>query len=128
MGGLHGRQREQHVSFFSPNTSLLTPEEPRPCRPLRCECTCVDGGVLPVRTPGWCPRALSLAAVGCSDRALSVPPRFTVVAESLQQVRQQLKKLEELEQKYTYEHDPITKNKQALSDRTFSLFQQLIQR
>ena len=55
-------------------------------------------------------------------------PRFTIVAESLQQVRQQLKKLEELEQKYTYEHDPITKNKQALSDRTFSLFQQLIQR
>uniref|UniRef100_G1PF83 Signal transducer and activator of transcription n=1 Tax=Myotis lucifugus TaxID=59463 RepID=G1PF83_MYOLU len=53
---------------------------------------------------------------------------FTVIAESLQQVRQQLKKLEELEQKYTYEHDPITKNKQALSDRTFSLFQQLIQR
>lgn len=55
-------------------------------------------------------------------------PRFTVVAESLQQVRQQLKKLEELEQKYTYEHDPITKNKQGLWDRTFSLFQQLIQR
>ncbi|KAF4014256.1 hypothetical protein G4228_005378, partial [Cervus hanglu yarkandensis] len=53
---------------------------------------------------------------------------FTIVAESLQQVRQQLKKLEELEQKYTYEHDPITKNKQALWDRTFNLFQQLIQR
>ncbi|EHH21539.1 hypothetical protein EGK_04632 [Macaca mulatta] len=52
---------------------------------------------------------------------------FTIVAESLQQVRQQLKKLEELEQKYTYEHDPITKNKQVLWDRTFSLFQQLIQ-
>uniref|UniRef100_A0A8C2QR74 Signal transducer and activator of transcription n=1 Tax=Capra hircus TaxID=9925 RepID=A0A8C2QR74_CAPHI len=52
---------------------------------------------------------------------------FTIVAESLQQVRQQLKKLEELEQKYTYEHDPITKNKQALWDRTFNLFQQLIQ-
>lgn len=50
------------------------------------------------------------------------------MAESLQQVRQQLKKLEELEQKYTYEHDPITKNKQALWDRTFNLFQQLIQR
>lgn len=43
-------------------------------------------------------------------------------------MRQQLKKLEELEQKYTYEHDPITKNKQGLWDRTFSLFQQLIQR
>ncbi|XP_066200952.1 signal transducer and activator of transcription 1-alpha/beta isoform X2 [Saccopteryx leptura] len=52
---------------------------------------------------------------------------FTVVAESLQQVRQQLKKLEELEQKFTYEQDPITKNKQVLWDRTFSLFQQLIQ-
>ncbi|XP_069346115.1 signal transducer and activator of transcription 1-alpha/beta isoform X7 [Eulemur rufifrons] len=52
---------------------------------------------------------------------------FTIVAESLQQVRQQLKKLEELEQKYTYDHDPITKNKQVLWDRTFSLFQQLIQ-
>lgn len=55
-------------------------------------------------------------------------PRFTIVAESLQQVRQQLKKLEELEQKFNYELDPITKNKQVLSDRTFVLFQQLIQR
>lgn len=32
-----------------------------------------------------------------------------------------------MEQKFTYEHDPITKNKQVLWDRTFSLFQQLIQ-
>jgi hypothetical protein len=56
------------------------------------------------------------------------PPRFTIVAETLQQIRQQLKKLEELEQKFTYEPDPITKNKQVLSDRTFLLFQQLIQR
>uniref|UniRef100_A0A8B9IAD2 Signal transducer and activator of transcription n=1 Tax=Anser brachyrhynchus TaxID=132585 RepID=A0A8B9IAD2_9AVES len=39
---------------------------------------------------------------------------FTIVAESLQQVRQQLKKLEELEQKLTYDPDPITKNKQVL--------------
>ncbi|XP_042544311.1 signal transducer and activator of transcription 1-alpha/beta [Dipodomys spectabilis] len=52
---------------------------------------------------------------------------FTTVAESLQQVRQQLKKLEELEQKYTYDQDPITKNKTVLWDRTFALFQQLIQ-
>ncbi|KAH0511706.1 Signal transducer and activator of transcription 1 [Microtus ochrogaster] len=52
---------------------------------------------------------------------------FTIVAESLQQIRQQLKKLEELEQKFTYDPDPITKNKQVLSDRTFVLFQQLIQ-
>uniref|UniRef100_A0A8B9EBM8 Signal transducer and activator of transcription n=1 Tax=Anser cygnoides TaxID=8845 RepID=A0A8B9EBM8_ANSCY len=47
---------------------------------------------------------------------------FTIVAESLQQVRQQLKKLEELEQKLTYDPDPITKNKQVLQDRTHSLF------
>ncbi|NWW75746.1 STAT1 protein, partial [Climacteris rufus] len=52
---------------------------------------------------------------------------FTIVAESLQQVRQQLKKLEELEQKFTYEPDPITKNKQVLQDRTHNLFKQLIQ-
>ncbi|NWX34057.1 STAT1 protein, partial [Notiomystis cincta] len=53
---------------------------------------------------------------------------FTIVAESLQQVRQQLKKLEELEQKFTYESDPITKNKQFLQDATHTLFKQLIQR
>ncbi|NXY65122.1 STAT1 protein, partial [Callaeas wilsoni] len=52
---------------------------------------------------------------------------FTIVAESLQQVRQQLKKLEELEQKFTYDPDPITKNKQLLQDRTHTLFKQLIQ-
>uniref|UniRef100_A0A8C3VEI9 Signal transducer and activator of transcription n=1 Tax=Catharus ustulatus TaxID=91951 RepID=A0A8C3VEI9_CATUS len=52
---------------------------------------------------------------------------FTIVAESLQQVRQQLKKLEELEQKFTYDLDPITKKKQVLQDRTHKLFQQLIQ-
>lgn len=52
---------------------------------------------------------------------------FTIVAESLQQVRQQLKKLEELEQKFTYEPDPITKNKPFLQDLTHKLFKQLIQ-
>ncbi|NWV34016.1 STAT1 protein, partial [Grantiella picta] len=52
---------------------------------------------------------------------------FTIVAESLQQVRQQLKKLEELEQKFTYEPDPITKHKQVLQDLTNTLFKQLIQ-
>nr|XP_056717598.1 signal transducer and activator of transcription 1-alpha/beta [Euleptes europaea] len=52
---------------------------------------------------------------------------FTTVAESLQQVRQQLKKLEELEQKYTYDTDPITQHKKVLHDRTLGLFKQLIQ-
>ncbi|KAL8183763.1 UNVERIFIED_CONTAM: Signal transducer and activator of transcription 1, partial [Gekko kuhli] len=52
---------------------------------------------------------------------------FTTIAESLQQVRQQLKKLEELEQKYTYDTDPITQHKKTLHDRTLALFKQLIQ-
>ncbi|KAL7991555.1 hypothetical protein Chor_015811 [Crotalus horridus] len=52
---------------------------------------------------------------------------FTTVAESLQQILQQLKKLEELEQKFTYEADPITQQKKGLYDRTLSLFKQLIQ-
>ncbi|OCT63934.1 hypothetical protein XELAEV_18045030mg [Xenopus laevis] len=53
---------------------------------------------------------------------------FTTIAKSLLQVRQQLKKLEELEQKLTYDIDPITCNKQALQERTQSLFKQLLQR
>ncbi|XP_058044492.1 signal transducer and activator of transcription 1-alpha/beta [Ahaetulla prasina] len=52
---------------------------------------------------------------------------FTTVAESLQQILQQLKKLEELEQKFTYEADPITQQKKGLYERTWSLFKQLIQ-
>ncbi|XP_015214636.1 signal transducer and activator of transcription 1-alpha/beta isoform X2 [Lepisosteus oculatus] len=51
---------------------------------------------------------------------------FTTVAESLQQVRQQLKKLEELEQKYTYENDPITQKKNFLEERALYLFRNLI--
>uniref|UniRef100_A0A7N6BU08 Signal transducer and activator of transcription n=1 Tax=Anabas testudineus TaxID=64144 RepID=A0A7N6BU08_ANATE len=42
---------------------------------------------------------------------------FTAVAESLQQVRQHLKKLQELEQKFTYDCDPITQKKTFLEGR-----------
>lgn len=52
---------------------------------------------------------------------------FTTIAKSLQQIRQQLKKLEELEQKLAYESDPITNNKQALQERTQLLFKQVMQ-
>ncbi|XP_044282919.1 signal transducer and activator of transcription 1-alpha/beta [Varanus komodoensis] len=52
---------------------------------------------------------------------------FTVIAESLQQIRQQLKKLEELEQKFTYDSDPIPQQKKGLYERTLGLFKQLIQ-
>ena len=53
--------------------------------------------------------------------------RFTAVAECLQQLRQQLKKLQELEQKYTYERDPITQQKAFLEGRTLTLFRTLIE-
>lgn len=53
--------------------------------------------------------------------------RFTTIAESLQQIHQQLKKLDELEQKYTYDTDPITQHKKCLHDRTMELYKQLIQ-
>ncbi|KAL0963743.1 hypothetical protein UPYG_G00310390 [Umbra pygmaea] len=51
---------------------------------------------------------------------------FTAVAEGLQQVRQQLKKLQELEQKCTYENDPITQYKNTLEEQALSLFKNLI--
>uniref|UniRef100_A0A8C5QF80 Signal transducer and activator of transcription n=1 Tax=Leptobrachium leishanense TaxID=445787 RepID=A0A8C5QF80_9ANUR len=52
---------------------------------------------------------------------------FTCIAKCLQQIRQQLKKLEELEQKLAYEHDPITINKHALQERAQVIFKQLLQ-
>lgn len=63
--------REQHVSFFSPNTSLLTPRGASSPPPPAVRVHPCRWRVLPLRTPGWCPRALSPAAMGCSDGALS---------------------------------------------------------
>uniref|UniRef100_A0A669C877 Signal transducer and activator of transcription 1a n=1 Tax=Oreochromis niloticus TaxID=8128 RepID=A0A669C877_ORENI len=51
---------------------------------------------------------------------------FTAVAESLQQVRQHLKKLQELEQKFTYENDPITGKKAYLEARALELLKNLL--
>ncbi|KAI3366155.1 hypothetical protein L3Q82_009976, partial [Scortum barcoo] len=51
---------------------------------------------------------------------------FTAVAESLQQVRQHLKKLQELEQKFTYESDPITQKKTYLEARALELLKNLL--
>uniref|UniRef100_A0A671SGF0 Signal transducer and activator of transcription n=1 Tax=Sinocyclocheilus anshuiensis TaxID=1608454 RepID=A0A671SGF0_9TELE len=42
---------------------------------------------------------------------------FTSLGESLLQLRQQLKKLLELEQKFTYDKDPITLSRSTLEDR-----------
>ncbi|NP_001117126.1 signal transducer and activator of transcription 1a [Salmo salar] len=52
---------------------------------------------------------------------------FTAVAESLQQVRQLLKELQELEQKYTYDNDPIKQQKGFLEGRALSLFRNLLE-
>ncbi|KAM3585696.1 uncharacterized protein V6R79_024801 [Siganus canaliculatus] len=51
---------------------------------------------------------------------------FTAVAESLQQVRQHLKKLQELEQKFTYDNDPITQKKSLLETRALELLKNLL--
>ncbi|XP_054625299.1 signal transducer and activator of transcription 1a [Dunckerocampus dactyliophorus] len=51
---------------------------------------------------------------------------FTSVAETLQQVRQHLKKLQELEQKFTYECDPITQKKDFLEARALELLKNLL--
>ncbi|XP_035005834.1 signal transducer and activator of transcription 1-alpha/beta isoform X1 [Hippoglossus stenolepis] len=51
---------------------------------------------------------------------------FTAVAESLQQVRQHLKKLQELEQKFTYDSDPITQKKTFLETRALDLLKNLL--
>nr|XP_057906772.1 signal transducer and activator of transcription 1a isoform X2 [Doryrhamphus excisus] len=51
---------------------------------------------------------------------------FTTVAETLQQVRQHLKKLQELEQKFTYECDPITQKKDFLEARVLELLKHLL--
>ncbi|KAM9835813.1 signal transducer and activator of transcription 1a isoform 2-T3 [Aulostomus maculatus] len=51
---------------------------------------------------------------------------FTTVAEILQQVRQHLKKLQELEQKFTYDNDPITQKKVFLETRALELLKNLL--
>ncbi|KAL0184712.1 hypothetical protein M9458_020408, partial [Cirrhinus mrigala] len=49
-----------------------------------------------------------------------------LVAECLQQIRQQLKKVQELVQKFTYNNDPFTLGKSQLDEQALSLFKNLI--
>uniref|UniRef100_A0AAR2LNW4 Signal transducer and activator of transcription n=1 Tax=Pygocentrus nattereri TaxID=42514 RepID=A0AAR2LNW4_PYGNA len=51
---------------------------------------------------------------------------FTAAGECLLQVRQQLKKLLELEQKYSYSHDPIALSRGTLEERALTLLKTLI--
>ncbi|XP_051566322.1 signal transducer and activator of transcription 1-like isoform X1 [Myxocyprinus asiaticus] len=77
--------------------------------------------------PKWKQRQ-QMALIGgppnaCLDKLQSW---FTVVAECLQQIRQQLKKLQELVQKFTYDNDPLTLGKSQLDEQALSLFKNLI--
>lgn len=92
--------------------------EPTPCSLSSSSSSCVFRSFFSSSLP------LSLSLV--------LPPaaccRFTAVAESLQQVRQHLKKLQELEQKFTYECDPITQKKAILEGRALELLKNILSR
>ncbi|XP_026073393.1 signal transducer and activator of transcription 1-like [Carassius auratus] len=77
--------------------------------------------------PEWKKRQ-QMACIGgppnaCLDQLQSW---FTAVAECLQQVRQQLKKIQELVQKFTYNNDPLTLGKSQLDEQALTLFRHLI--
>ncbi|XP_031439337.1 signal transducer and activator of transcription 1-alpha/beta-like [Clupea harengus] len=77
--------------------------------------------------PEW-KRRQQVACIGgppntCLDQLQSW---FTSVAESLKQVHLQLRKLQELVQKYTYENDPIDQGVNSLEERAMVLLKNLI--
>ena len=55
-------------------------------------------------------------------------PRITSLAESQLQIRQQIKKLEELQQKVSYKGDPIIQHRPALEEKIVDLFRNLMKR
>lgn len=50
------------------------------------------------------------------------------MAESQLQIRQQIKKLEELQQKVSYKGDPIIQHRPALEEKIVDLFRNLMKR
>ncbi|XP_048090377.1 signal transducer and activator of transcription 1a [Alosa alosa] len=87
----------------------------------------IEHELISMELPDW-RRRQQTASIGgppnvCLDQLQNW---FTVVAECLLQVRQQLRKLLELEQKCTYDSDPITQSKTSLDERTMNLFKKLI--
>lgn len=58
----------------------------------------------------------------------SVLTRITSLAESQLQIRQQIKKLEELQQKVSYKGDPIIQHRPALEEKIVDLFRNLMKR
>ncbi|XP_041637864.1 signal transducer and activator of transcription 1a isoform X2 [Cheilinus undulatus] len=77
--------------------------------------------------PEW-KRRQQIACIGGPPNACvdQLQNWFTAVAESLQQVRQHQKKLQELEQKFTYDNDPITQKKAYLETRALELLKNLL--
>ncbi|XP_019732805.1 signal transducer and activator of transcription 1a isoform X1 [Hippocampus comes] len=77
--------------------------------------------------PEW-KRRQQIACIGGPPNACldQLQNWFTTVAETLQQFRQHLKKLQELEQKFTYESDPITLKKDFLEVRALELLKTLL--
>ncbi|XP_031437465.1 signal transducer and activator of transcription 1-like [Clupea harengus] len=79
--------------------------------------------------PEW-KRRQQVACIGgppntCLDQLQSW---FTSVAESLKQVQLQLRKLQELVQKYTYENDPINQGVNSLEERAMVQLKNVIVR
>lgn len=58
----------------------------------------------------------------------SCSSRITSLAESQLQTRQQIKKLEELQQKVSYKGDPIVQHRPMLEERIVELFRNLMKR
>ncbi|XP_049609198.1 signal transducer and activator of transcription 1a isoform X2 [Syngnathus scovelli] len=77
--------------------------------------------------PEW-KRRQQIACIGGPPNACldQLQNWFTTAAETLQQFHQHLKKLQELEQKYTYENDPITLKKDLLEARGLELLKNLL--
>ncbi|XP_045074987.1 signal transducer and activator of transcription 1-alpha/beta-like, partial [Coregonus clupeaformis] len=89
----------------------------------------VQSDLISEELPKWKKRQQSSCIGGPPNACLDqLQNWFTAVAESLQQVRQQLKELQELEQKYTYDNDPITQQKGFLEGRALALFRNLLER
>lgn len=63
-----------------------------------------------------------------SSDFITFTTRITSLAESQLQIRQQIKKLEELQQKVSYKGDPIIQHRPALEEKIVDLFRNLMKR
>ncbi|XP_068612724.1 signal transducer and activator of transcription 1-alpha/beta-like, partial [Brachionichthys hirsutus] len=77
--------------------------------------------------PEWKQRQ-QIACIGGPPNACvdQLQDRFTALADGLRQVRQHVEKLQELEQKFSYDSDPITQKKAYLKSRSLELLNKLL--